>query len=286
MFYGAVIKTVEAPGLRLAEVNYHSGLRTPKHCHERALLVISLQGISTQVYGNEPSTCKPWTVAFHPPGEIHWDHFFAPGVRDLNIEFDPTRLSVVREYSDMVDRSFASNGFESRWLAARIYREFSLFDELSPLAIEGLVIELLVELSRSQPRGLTGTPIWLKKASEIIHARFTERLSLAELSSSVGVHPVHLAREFRRFFHRTVGQEMRYLRIELACRELGNRSYTLNDVALMAGFSDQSHFGRTFKNVTGMTPVQFQAQIALPASSSYPRLPKNAKATSRRCDAS
>jgi AraC family transcriptional regulator len=265
-FYGAVLKTVEACGLRLAEVKYHSGLRTPKHCHERALLVISLQGISTQIYGNEPRACKPWTVAFHPPGEIHWDHFFAPGVRDLNIEIEPTRLSIFRGYSDLLDRSFASTGFAPRWLAAKIYREFSLFDELSPLAIEGLVIELLVELSRNQLHVVAGAPVWLKEARQIIRARFTDRLSLAELSSSVGVHPVHLAREFRRFFRRTIGQEMRRLRIELACRELEKGASALNDVALMAGFSDQSHFGRIFKNITGMTPVQFQAQ--LPANSS------------------
>lgn len=213
-----------------------------------------------------PAPVKPWTVAFHPPGEIHWDHFFAPGVRDLNIEIEPTHLSIFRGYSDLLDRSLLSNGFAPRWLAAKIYREFSLFDELSPLAIEGLVIELIVELSRNQLHVVAAAPVWLKEASEIIRARFTERLSLAELSSCVGVHPVHLAREFRRLFRRTIGQEMRRLRIELACRELEKGPCALNDVALMAGFSDQSHFGRTFKNVTGMTPVQFQAQV--PANSS------------------
>lgn len=258
-FYGTVLKTVAAPGLKLAEVKYHSGLRTPKHSHERALLVISLQGISTQVYGNEPNTCKPWTVAFHPPREVHWDHFYAPGVRDLNIEIEPGRLLIFRDYSDLVDRAFASNSFEPRWLATKIYREFLDFDDLSPLAIEGLVIELLVELSRHQFRKTADPPAWLRKARDIVRMRFTERLTLAQLSSSVDVHPVHLAREFRRFFHCTVGQEMRRLRIEFACGELASGKRPLNEVALMAGFSDQSHFGRMFKNITGMTPLQFQA---------------------------
>lgn len=260
MFFGTVLRTVDVSGLKLAEVQYHSGLRTPKHRHERALLVIGLQGHSSQVYGDEPSTCGPWTVAFHPAGEIHWDHFFAPGVRDLNIEFDPACLTIVRGYCNLMDRAFASSGSEFRWLAAKIYREFSLPDELSPLAIEALVTELLVEISRDHLHGAATAPNWLKEAREIVRARFTERLSLAELSSSVGVHPVHLAREFHRFFRRTIGQEIRYLRIELACRKLETRNYALKDVALMVGFSDQSHFGRTFKIVTGMTPVQFRAQ--------------------------
>lgn len=258
-FYGTALKAVEAPGLKLTEVRYHSGLKTPEHCHERALLVISLQGMSTQVYGNEPSTCRPWTVAFHPPRETHWDHFYAPGVRDLNIEIEPDRLSVFQDCSDLVDHAFASNGFEPRWLATNIYREFLNFDDLSPLAIEGLVIELLVELWRMQSRSSSNPPAWLKKAKDIVNLRFTDRLTLSELSSFVDVHPVHLAREFRRFFRCTVGQEIRRLRIEYACSELVNGKHPLNEIALMAGFSDQSHFGRTFKNITGMTPLQFQA---------------------------
>lgn len=257
-FYGEVLKTAEAPGLKLAEVRYHSGLKTPKHCHERALLVISLQGRSTQVYGNEPNTCKPWTVAFHPPGEIHWDHFYAPGVRDLNIEIEPDRLAIFQAYCSLVSRAFASHSFSPRWLATRIYREFFAFDDLSPLAIEGLVAELLVELSRDQLRDTADAPAWLKKARDMVRVRFRERLTLGDLSSSVDVHPVHLAREFRRFFHRTIGQEMRRLRIEFACHELAHGNRPLNEIALLAGFSDQSHFGRTFKNITGMTPLEFQ----------------------------
>ncbi len=261
-FYGKTLKTGEAPGLKLAEVAYPPGLKTPRHSHKHALLVISLQGVSTQTYGNKACTCKPWTVAFHPPREVHWDHFLAPGVRDLNIEIAPDRLSTFRGYSAIVDRSFAFNGCEPRWLAAKIYREFLQMDELSPLAIEGLVIELLVELSRHQVRESAGTsPTWLRQAREVIRARFAERLSLADIAEAVGVHPVHLAREFRRFFHRTVGQQVRQLRIEYACREISKPNRALIDIALTAGFSDQSHFARTFKNLTGLTPLQFQAII-------------------------
>lgn len=259
VFYGMVLKRADAPGLKLAEVAYGPGLKTPKHCHERAMLVISLQGISTQMYGNAPNTCRPWTVAFHPPREIHWDHFHAPGVRDLNIEIEPSRLSMFRDHSDVVDRAFASNKFEPRWLAAKIYREFLDFDELSPLAIEGLVIELLVELARNKSCGPGNPRRWLRQAKDIIEMRFAEHFTLEELSSSVGVHPVHLAREFRRYFHCTVGQEVRRLRIEFACRELMAGKRPLNEVALMAGFSDQSHFCRTFKRATGMSPLEFQA---------------------------
>lgn len=245
--------------MTLSEVSYSSGLSTPKHSHQQALVVISLEGLSTQLYGNKPTTCKPWSVSFHPPREIHWDHFFAPGVRDLNIEIASDQLSVFRNYSDAFDRPFTSAGWGPRRIAARLYREFREFDELSPLAIEGLLIELLVEASRRRVRRSSHPPAWLRLARELLRARFAENMALADVAEYVGVHPVHLAREFQRFFCRTVGQEVRQLRVEFACREILQAKRTLSEIALMAGFSDQSHFAKTFKKMLGVTPTQFQS---------------------------
>jgi AraC family transcriptional regulator len=222
-------------------------------------VVISLEGLSTQLYGNKPTICKPWSVSFHPAHEIHWDHFCAPGVRDLNIEIASEQLSIFRSYSDTFDRPFSSTGWEPRRIAARLYREFREFDELSPLAIEGLLIELLVEASRRPIRRVPPPPVWLREAREILRARFAENIALADLARNVGVHPVHLAREFKRFFCRTVGEDVRQLRVEFACREMSRSKHTLSEIALMAGFSDQSHFARTFKKMIGVTPAQFQA---------------------------
>jgi AraC family transcriptional regulator len=75
------------------------------------------------------------------------------------------------------------------------------------------------------------------------------------------VHPVHLAREFRRFEHCTIGEYVRRLRIEQACRRLTHSTDPIAAIAAEAGFADQSHFARTFKRVVGMSPVQFRATL-------------------------
>jgi YesN/AraC family two-component response regulator len=56
----------------------------------------------------------------------------------------------------------------------------------------------------------------------------------------------------------TVGEYLNALRIRRACRELADAGTRLADVALRAGFSDQSHFTRAFKRATGMTPGAFR----------------------------
>jgi AraC family transcriptional regulator len=51
---------------------------------------------------------------------------------------------------------------------------------------------------------------------------------------------------------------MRKLRIEFACRRLTNTDAPLVEIALAAGFADQSHFSRAFKRETGRSPAEFR----------------------------
>jgi AraC family transcriptional regulator len=82
------------------------------------------------------------------------------------------------------------------------------------------------------------------------------------LASAVGVHPVHLARSFREAHGASVGEYLRRLRVEFAQREVLRTDAPLSEIALSAGFCDQSHFGRTFKRHTGVTPAQARAARA------------------------
>ncbi len=74
----------------------------------------------------------------------------------------------------------------------------------------------------------------------------------------MGVHPVHLARTFRRVHRMTFAGYVRQVRIEFARRELAVSGAPLGDIAVAAGFCDQSHFSRLFKRYTGQTPAEYR----------------------------
>jgi AraC-like DNA-binding protein len=101
-------------------------------------------------------------------------------------------------------------------------------------------------------------PLWLKRAREIVETRFLEPLSLAEIASAVGVHLVHLSREFHRYNQCTVGELIRRRRVEYACDLLTHSKQSLAEIALTCCFSDQSHFSMMFKRQTGITPSKFR----------------------------
>jgi AraC family transcriptional regulator len=149
-------------------------------------------------------------------------------------------------------------GGTTAYLANKLYREFQGMDELSPLAMEGLALELIAEALRGINRGQQGAPAWLERAREVLHAQFAERLTIGEVAAAVSVHPTHLAREFRRRHQKTIGEYVRQLRIEFACRELASSDAPLSEIAIAAGFFDQSHFSRTFKQINGMSPASYR----------------------------
>jgi AraC family transcriptional regulator len=69
---------------------------------------------------------------------------------------------------------------------------------------------------------------------------------------------VRLARTFRRQRGESVGDCVRRLRVESARRLLEDGRQPLSEVALAAGFADQSHFTRVFRRLTGMTPGEYR----------------------------
>ena len=112
-----------------------------------------------------------------------------------------------------------------------------------------------------EQNGSSGRPRWLDEARDRIHVELAARPSLTGLAESVGVHPVTLARAFRRAFGCTVGEYVRRLRIERAARQLADTDLSLAEIALAEGFSDQSHFSNLFRRHTGLSPFQFRRAV-------------------------
>jgi AraC family transcriptional regulator len=109
-------------------------------------------------------------------------------------------------------------------------------------------------------------PGWLERTRQSVHQRFREKLRLNDLARDAGVHPVHLAAAFRKHYRASVGDYIRRLRVECAARELERPGAALADVAQHAGFADQPHLTRVFKQYVGLTPGEYRSQRGLPVS--------------------
>jgi AraC family transcriptional regulator len=257
-FYGGTLRSYRTGEILLAESTYQPGCRIPTHTHDRAFGYLVLQGSCTETCSARTRVHLSSHLVLHPEGEAHSDHWAdAPG-RCLHIEFGPSWLQIVRQHSPILDHSTACRGGSPVWLAARLYQEIRAPDGVSPLIVDGLALELVAQAAREAPGAeVRHPPPWLRRVEERLRSQFRAPPTIAELALGAGVHPVHLATSFRRRLRCTPGEYVRRLRVEFACRRLVTRT-PLAEIALDAGFADQSHFCRVFKAVTGLTPTAYR----------------------------
>ena len=258
-FPAAIVRSRAVGDFVMTETRYGGGAVLPTHWHEHACLVVVLQGTFDERCDVGHRTGEPGMLIVRPEAERHSDSFGGDGGRCLNIELMPDWLARVRGCAPALAASDAFTGGAFPLLGRRLREELAHPDDASPLAVESLVLSILADGMRESNRSVSSRPPWLDRARELIHEERSARITLGLLAAAVGVHPVHLAATFRRFFGQTVAAYVRQLRIEHACRALTSSDMPLADVALAAGFADQSHFCRLFKRAMRATPAEYRA---------------------------
>jgi AraC family transcriptional regulator len=258
--HGQTRRTCKLGDFILTEAAFSANLCVGPHRHTNAFFRLILEGFSTDFSAQRSCTGGPATMVFHPAEERHSNCWHRAG-RSLLIELPPYWPARVGECGKVLEQPADFSDGAPVVLALKLYGEFRHADAVSRLAMEGLVLELLAEASRQPGVAAVGHPRWLCQARDLLHGRFAEALTLDEVAGEVGVHPVHLSRAFRRFFRCTVGEYVRQLRIDFASKALAAGDASLVEIALAAGFADQSHFCNVFKRRTGLTPSQYRRKL-------------------------
>lgn len=238
----------------ISQNRYAPGARLHHHAHRNAFISFVIEGDYTEYCGSRTSLFLPGTLGYHPANEEHSDHFGRRDALVLGIEVGGEEHEGTKGWGSR----FLSDGPETR-IAWHIAREFQHRCPTSDLIVECLATELGSD--SSVRGGRRGTPRWLAKAVEIAHDGFSERLGLAEVASSAGVHPVHLARQFRSRLGCTYGEFVRRVRLTRALERLRNGSQPIAEVAADTGFADQSHLTRLMTAVVGISPAAYRRRF-------------------------
>jgi len=261
-FYGTTSQVLSAHGFRFTEKAYSSRATLPTHAHELSHFCFVLAGSYQEHIAGKRFDRGPAALVYYPPDVSHGEEHLTRG-RHFLVEIDFKPLEKVRDYGAHLCDPVLVGNYSSLWLAARMYREFSERDGFSTLALESLTTELLIAASRQYTREPERkAPPWLASVKDFLRDNFSEPPALDELAGAAGVHPTHLTRVFRQFEHCTVGDYVREARIDYARRRMLGTKEPLVEIALAAGFADQTHFTRSFKRVTGMTPTEFRRIFA------------------------
>lgn len=256
---GETVDRVDGPpGLHFLQIQYRMEREMPLHAHEDAAsLNLCLSGTLRESRGRQTFLQGPSSLSLIPAGLPHANRFPA-GACTFLVVLGALWVERVHPVSDLLCQPRGYQEGPPTWIAARMHREFLRRDDLTPLALEGMLLELVTELARGETPSGGHVPRWLPAAAEFLRAHFTEAITSDAVAAAAGVHPSHLMRAFRRHHGCTIGEYVRRLRVEHARRLLESSDLPLATIALDAGFCDQGHLCRAFKRHTGASPGQFR----------------------------
>lgn len=259
--YWDLLRGIEISGISIRESRYEAGMLVPAHSHRRMGFHLLMRGDYVDVTPRASTPFKPRNVAYLPIEHEHAVQIGNGGAHCFGIELDQRWRADMEAKTEVPNHSIGLADGPIPSLMLRIYKEFELMDPFSPLAIEALTMEVVIGFVRACRTWLDRKPpVWLSRARDLLGDPTVEPLSPSAIALQVGVHPGHLSRAFRAHFGCTVGEYARRVRIEHACRRLVHSEDTIAEIALEAGFADQSHFSRTFKHLTGTSPARFRQE--------------------------
>nr|WP_242036491.1 AraC family transcriptional regulator [Leptolyngbya sp. FACHB-321] len=97
---------------------------------------------------------------------------------------------------------------------------------------------------------------------EYIHERLTHEVSLVELAAQANLSAYHFARLFKHSVGLSPHQYLLQNRVERAKKLIViSAKPSLTAIGLQAGFYDQAHFTKAFKQVVGLSPKAFAKQF-------------------------
>jgi AraC family transcriptional regulator len=211
--------------------------------------------------------CPAATAWVEPLAERHANYIGRKGARVLVVQPDPDDAALFGPFASFLQevRHLRHAGIAAD--ALRVSAELTIADDVSTLAIDGLVQTMLATAARTERRSRTHapTPRWILQAQESLHARFRNRVSITDLAGEVGVSPWHLARGFRKHLRASPSDYVRQLRVAWAAEQLVFTDTPLAEIAIAAGFSDQSHLTRECRRQLGVTPLVYR-RAARPVS--------------------
>lgn len=261
-FFGAIQGRREQCGAIFTDLRHSSPRKLPKHSHELPFFALLLDGLYGERYCGREAQFGPFTIMFRPAGIPHQDEIGPNGLRFFEIELRPSWQKRLADCSAALDAPREDlGGGQLLWLGMKLFREVQLTRVPDDLAIESLLAEILSYAARTLQRESRHAPPWLSRILDKLTTEYCRRLTLDELAREAGVHPVHLSRVFRRCVGRGISEYVHRLRVRAACERMLVPGSSLAELSFSLGYADQSHFIRSFRSFTGMTPSAFRATL-------------------------
>ncbi|TDW46542.1 AraC-like DNA-binding protein [Flavobacterium sp. 270] len=252
-FFGDTNKKICFDGITLTDTVY-THPKVDWHYHEHAYFTFILQGNVIEGNKKEVYNCTPGSLLFHNCQESHYNIKPEGFTRGFHLEIEKQWFDGLALNIDDLEGSSKILNPDIKLLMYKIFRASKIDEINSDFSTQTILLEILSKLQNEAQSVLHKKPKWVTMVDEILHEQFADNLTLEYLSQLLDIHPVHLSRDFAKYFNCSLSEYVRKLKVEKALSLIALQKQSFTEIAYQCGFSDQSHFNRCFKEVNNINP--------------------------------
>jgi AraC-like DNA-binding protein len=239
-----------------------------RHSHEHFSIGAITAGRSTYLHEQSEFQVSAGTVVLMNPGDVHacnpiddqpWSYLMlyveTPWLTDLQHQLGFGQ--------DQAFRRFSITHLHDADLFAGLKGLYEVLvdDQHDILRKHSAAVEFFTDVQQRLNPGdqpLREPNFKLERAAEYIRDNCTQLLKLEDICAAAQLSPSYLIRAFKQHYGMTPHAFVLNQRIQFA-RERLRSGKLIADVALEAGFADQAHFQRVFKQHLAATPGQYRS---------------------------
>lgn len=260
--HGVMNRAVQVGGIRLTETSHVPNTRLGVHRHAFPAVTFVLRGGFAEDFGpGRLHECGAMSVLVKPAGAPHSNRYSSRGARSFILECTDDSAP----FGELDDCAPHVAGARLVLPMLELYAAFLMSAPERLVLAEEIGFEAARAQSARRDWRIARRPRWLTTVAEAAADSCTRPTSLAMLAGQAAVHPVYLARAFRRHFGQSLGAFMLQCRVRRAMDRLASTSDAISGIAMDCGFADQAHLTRLFRREVGVPPAVFR-RIARRAS--------------------
>ena len=258
-FYGKHYQKSTFENIIITDTEYtHS--KVDWHYHENPYFTYLLQGKLFESNKKASYYLEPGSLLFHNWQDAHYNIKPPEFTRGFHIELNENWFSSLEIQITDFEGSINLKSPVIKNLMNQIFIETKINDTYSNVSIESNLIHIFNSLTKIN-RHNSRKPTWVNQLKELLIEEQIDH-SLKNLSSKLEIHPVHLSREFNRYFGTSLGNYIRLIKLNKALCMLTSNKYSLTEICYQCGFYDQSHFITNFKRIYNTTPSKLLKKIS------------------------
>ena len=274
-----VLYQIDEGQIQMTHIQCRNGV---PHLHDYFELVYVLQGTVTHYLGDEVMQLSPGAYYIIDPGSVHYyrdadncyivNCLFLPEYIDRALAECPSLSSLlsnqVMHFGVPVDIRAADRVFHDtdgtvRRLIETMEQEYTSkqtgYMELLRCYLTQVLVHAVRAWEIAEQQYIPHKAV--VTITNRLRTNYANPPSLEVLSRAVGYTPQYLSALFCRETGMNIQEFLQRLRVQEACRLLGQKNRSLSDISQAVGYTSPKHFARVFRRYKGCSPTEFRKTL-------------------------